>query len=99
MHSTEFEKVLKAIDPHFTIVENPNRPGLSNIFYDGKNFDLPVVSTELIKDEIDRAYTYTFPNGMQARFWSKEEILARIEEFLKKFKQGQMNGYHDGDEK
>lgn len=82
MNSTDFEREIQAIDPRFSVVENPNRPGLSNIFYDGKNFDLPVISTHNIKDEIDSSHRYEFPNGMSARHHSKQEILDRLEQFL-----------------
>lgn len=89
MHSKDFEKELKDIDPRFSIVENVNRPGLSNIFFDGKERDLPVVSTDLIKDEVDMGYRYEFPNGMRARFWTRAEILGRIEAFLKQVNSGE----------
>ena len=78
----ELEVELKQMDERFSVVDNPNRPGLSNIFFDGKNFDLPVVSTEFIKDEIDKQHIYSFPNGMSARLHSKPEIIGRIEHFL-----------------
>ncbi len=95
MNSTEFEQELKVLDPRFSVLPNPNRPGLSNIFFDGKNFDLPVISTNEIKDEIDQAYRYEFPNGMKARYWSKPEILARVTDFLKDFNKGKFEGLHD----
>ena len=82
MTSKELEKELQAIDPNFTIVDNANRPGLSNIFYEGVNYDLPVVSTEDIRDEVDNGHRYTFPNGMSARFWTKGEVLDRVKGFL-----------------
>lgn len=88
MNATEFEKELKKLDERFSVVENPNRVGLSNIFFMGLNYDLPVISTSLIQEEIDQAYRYQFPNGMYARFWSKGEILARCEAFLDSFKKG-----------
>lgn len=84
MKAIDFEKELQILDPRLTVVNNPDRPGLSNIFFEGKNYDLPVISTEDIRDEIDPAYQYEFPNGMRARFWSKGEIIGRIEDFLKK---------------
>jgi hypothetical protein len=83
MNANDFEIELKKLDKRFSIEENPNRPGLSNIFYDGKNYDLPAISTNDIRDEIDPAYQYEFPNGFRARFWSKGEVLSRIEVFLK----------------
>jgi len=83
MTSNEFLKVIQEIDPRFSIVENPRRPGLSNIFFEGVNYDLPVISSSEIRDEIDHSYRYEFPNGMSARFWSKPEIMTRLEDFIK----------------
>jgi len=83
MHSTEFAKELQKIDPQFTVVENPNRPGLSNIFYAGKNYDLPVIATADVRAEVEPAYQYEFPNGMRARHWTQSEIIGRCEAFLK----------------
>lgn len=95
MTPQEFEIEIQKIDQRFTIIENPNRPGLSNIFFNGKNYDLPVISSTEIRDEIDTAYQYEFPNGMRARFWSKGEVTARLEDFLKKFKAGSLTEYDD----
>lgn len=82
MTSKDFEQEIQAIDPRFSILENPNRPGLSNIFFGGKNYDLPVISTHNIKDEIDASHRYEFPNGMSARHHSRQEIVDRLEQFL-----------------
>jgi len=95
MTSLELEQELKALDPRFSVNENANRPGLSNIFFDGKNYDLPVVSTHNIKDEIDKAYRYEFPNGLTARYWSKPEVMGRIERFLQDYKEGKLSAYHE----
>ena len=95
MTDKEFEVELKKLDKRFSVAENPNRPGLSNIYFEGKNYDLPVISTHNIKDEPDASYRYEFPNGMTVRFWAKSEILPRCEDFLAKFKRGEMNSYHD----
>jgi len=83
MNAQDFEKILQKLDPRLTVVDNPNRPGLSNIFFEGKNYDLPVISTFDIRDDVDTTHVYEFPNGLRARFWSKAEILGRIEQFLK----------------
>lgn len=83
MDSKQFEQVIQKIDPRFTIVDNPNRPGLSNIFFEGVNYDLPVVSTKEIKPEVDFSYRYEFPNGMSARLWSQKEVTDRLEAFIK----------------
>lgn len=95
MNAQELEVEIKRIDPAFSVVENPNRPGLSNIFYKGVNFDLPVVSTHLIKDEIDLTHRYQFPNGMFARLWAKPEIMERLNQFLLDYKEGKYEGYED----
>ena len=86
MTASDFEQELKEIDPQFSVIDNPNRPGLSNIFYGGQNYDLPVLSTNDIKDEVDPSYIYEFPNGYRARLWSKPEIMSRIEQFLRQVK-------------
>ncbi len=88
MTSTDFEAVLKELDPRFSVVENANRPGLSNILFDSKNFDLPVISTHDIKEEVDPTYRYEFPNGMRPRHHSQGEVLDRIHQFLIDFKGG-----------
>jgi len=80
---SELELEIQAIDPRFSIVESANRPGLSNIFFEGVNYDLPVISTTNIKDEIDHAHRYIFPNGMSTRLWSKPEIIGRLQDFIK----------------
>lgn len=84
MTSQELETELQTIDPRLTVVANPDRPGLSNIFFEGKNYDLPVVSSNDIREEPDPSHQYEFPNGMRSRYWSKGEIVGRIEDFLKK---------------
>jgi hypothetical protein len=81
----EFEVDIKALSNDFQVVDNVNRPGLTNILYQGKNFDLPVISTNCIKTEVDRDYRYEFPNGASARYWTQEEILNRLKDFLGKF--------------
>lgn len=84
MNSLELEVKLQTLDPRLTVVPNPDRVGLSNIFFEGKNYDLPVISTNDIREEPDASHTYQFPNGTRARFWSRGEIVGRIEDFLKK---------------
>ncbi len=80
----DFETEIQKIDPRFTILQNPNRPGLCNVFFAGQNYDLPPVP-EFIKDEPDDGYRYEFPNGMSARFWSKGEVIGRLEKFAETF--------------
>lgn len=95
MTAKDLEKELFKLDPAFSVSENPNRPGLSNIFYMGKNYDLPVISTHLIKDDPDPSHRYEFPNGMSARHHSKPEIMDRINQFLKDYKEGKLKGYDE----
>ncbi len=97
MTSQEFEKELQKLDSRFSVVDNPNCPGLSNIFFSGLNYDLPVISTFDIREEVDLAYRYEFANGHQARFWTQSEVIGRIQDFLKKMKSGQLNNYHAED--
>ncbi len=91
MNYLDFEKVIQKIDPRFTIAPNANRGavngnkvGLNNIFFEGANYDLPVVADE-IKEEVDNGYFYIFPNGYSARMWSQAEVIGRLETFLKDF--------------
>lgn len=91
MHSSDFEKELHKLDPELSVVPNENRPGLSNIFYQGKNYDLPTISTEDIREEIDQSYRYEFPNGLRARYWTQGEVLARVTDFLERFKTGKID--------
>ena len=82
MNSTEFEKVIKEIDDRFTVIPSTNRPGLANIFFEGRNYDLPVISSNNIKPEVDMGYRYDFPNGMSSRFWSQGEVITRLNDFI-----------------
>lgn len=92
----DLEKELKALDKNLTVVPNPNRPGLSNIFYQGQNYDLPVVSSFDIRDEVDQGHRYEFPNGHSARHHSRPEIIGRIESFLKQLKSGSLKDIYEG---
>jgi len=85
MTTNKFLEEIKKLDPRFSIIENPNRPGLSNILFEGKNYDLPVISSVEVKEEIDQTHRYEFPNGMSARHHSSPEIITRLEDFLKNF--------------
>lgn len=95
MTSKELEQELQVLDPRFSVLENPNRPGLSNILFEGKNYDLHVISTHLIPDAPDASWRYEFPNGMTARHWAKDEIIDQCENFLKDFKQGKTKGLYE----
>lgn len=85
MKTADFEKEIQKLDEGFTIIPNPNRQGLANIFYQGRNYDLPVVSSYEVKEEPDPHYVYEFPNGIRARLWSQSEIIPRLKTFLEKF--------------
>jgi hypothetical protein len=93
--SKELELDLKEIDPRFSVVPNDNRPGLANIFLDGKNYDLHAVPTGEIKEIVDHEYRYNFPDGRSARHWTKEEVLDQAKGFLEKFNSGDMNGLYE----
>jgi len=82
MKTSEFIKEIQKIDSRFTVAENPNRPGLSNIFFEGKNYDLPVLPSEEIKEENDPRYFYTFPNGYTAPFNDQNTVKRKLQEFL-----------------
>lgn len=82
MQISEFEKQLKALDPNFSIVPNPNRSGLNNIFYNGENYDLPPVPDN-IREEFDATYFYTFPNGVTSPHYAVKTVMPRIRDFLK----------------
>lgn len=97
MNYLALEKELQDIDPAFTVVPNMNRRavdgnpvGICNIFYQGKNYDLPPVPDE-IGDEVDTAYRYTFSNGYAARFWTRPEVVERCKDFLKNLKTGKLD--------
>lgn len=84
MKTIDFEKELKAMNKDLEIVENPNRPGLSNIKL--KGIDICPVPSDEIKDEPDPKYTYTFPNGMIARHKSRVEALGQVNQVLEAIK-------------
>lgn len=85
MTTNEFEQKIKNLSADFSVVPNPNRPGLANIFYKGANYDLPVISAHEVKEEVDHSYRYEFPNGYSARHHSAPEIMTRLEDFLENF--------------
>lgn len=95
MTGNEFEVELKKLDPRFSVVPNDGRPGLANIFFMGLNYDLPAISSQDIRDEVDHSYRYEFPNGMRARFWTRQEILDRCGDFLKEFAKGKFDGLYE----
>ena len=82
MLTKDFTKEIERLDARFTVVENPNRPGLSNIFFEGKNYDLPVLPSEEIKELPDPGYYYTFPNGYSAAYNDQQTVIRKLKEFL-----------------
>lgn len=80
MKTKLFEAELKKLDSRLEIVENPNRPGLSNIKLEGR--DICPVPSEEIKEEPDNNYRYEFPNGMSGRHKSVGEAKAQVEQIL-----------------
>ena len=95
MKTIDFEQKIKELDPRFSVVPNPNRPGLSNIFFEGRNYDLPVLPSDEIKEEPDNTYRYQFPNSFSARFNSMSEVMPRLTQFLEQFNKGDMQGLYD----
>ncbi len=95
MTSNEFAEVLKKLDSRFSVAENEQRIGLSNIFFETRNYDLPVISTNDIREEVDQGYRYEFPNGMRARYWTQEEVLGRCKDFLEQYNKGKFDGLYD----
>ncbi len=100
----DFEAEIKKLDPLFSISANPNNAagtdnkiGLNNIFYDGRNYDLPPCP-DVIKDVVDPNYRFVFRNGYSARFWSKDEILGRLETFLSQLKSGKLAEDYDNND-
>lgn len=82
MKTSDFLLELQAIDPRVTIRPNANRPGLSNVFIgDGEVCPCP---SEDIYDEPSASYVYEFPNGMVARHKSRNEVLDRVRDVLRK---------------
>jgi hypothetical protein len=84
MKTTDFAEQIKKIDPRLTIIPNENRPGLSNIMFDGRDV-CPVPSDE-IKEDDDPRYYYVFPNGYSAAHNSVKSALAKIEGLFEKLK-------------
>lgn len=82
MKTSEFVEVIKKLDPRFSVVENQNRIGLSNILFEDTNYDLPVLPSEEIREKPDPSYYYTFPNGYSAPFNDQETVLRKLNEFL-----------------
>lgn len=80
MKTSDFELELKKLHPDLSIVPNRNNPGLSNIKFNGK--DICPVPSDLIKEEPDPFYMYTFQNGMPARHKSRSEALAQVNHVL-----------------
>lgn len=85
---------IQKIDNGFSIVPNPNYQGLSNIFFQGKNYDLPPISSIYIPQEPDQNKVFTFPDGMTGRLYAVSEIIERLTKFIKDFKSGKYDGLY-----
>lgn len=73
---SEIEAELKQLDPRLEIRPNANRPGLANVLLEGR--DITPMPMDEIREEPDPTYYYTFPNGMQGRHKSRNEIIGRV---------------------
>lgn len=94
----EVEAKIREIDPRFSVVPNPNRPGLANIFFDGANYDLHAISAVDVREEVDPGYVYTFGDGRTARHWSWPEIEAQLRSFLTMKASGELDVLYGHDD-
>ena len=78
----DFLKEIQELDSRFSIVDNPNYPVLKNIYFEGKNWDLPPIPADEIRDETDPTYYMTFANGYTAPFHSRKHVITKLKEFL-----------------
>jgi hypothetical protein len=88
MNHSDFDKEIKAIDPGFSIINNPNHAGLYNIMYHGKNYDLPPIGEE-VKEELS---TFAFSNDYVGKLQPREAVLARLTQFVEQYKRGDWEG-------
>jgi hypothetical protein len=80
----DFLNELKAIDPRLDIVDNPNRPELSNIKLEG--VDICPIPRNEIRDERDLGYFMIAPNGWKMFHKSRAEAVGTVNEVLNKIK-------------
>jgi hypothetical protein len=80
----EVETELQKLDPRFEVRLNSNRPGLANVLLDGR--DVIALPAEEIREDVDPTYFYTFPNGMQGRHKSYNEVMERSKYILEYIK-------------
>lgn len=78
----DFLNEIQALDSRFSIVDNPNYKTLKNIFFEGKNWDLPPIPAEEIKDDPDPTYFHTFVNGYETAYYSRNQVIEKLKEFL-----------------
>lgn len=76
----DFEKELKDLDPRLSIVQNPNRPHISNIKLSGTDI-CPIPSGE-IREEKDPSYAVELPNGTMMPHRSRKEALELVKHTL-----------------
>jgi len=81
MKVADFEKELKSLDERLDIIPNPRLPGISNIKLMGS--DICPIPSDVIYDEPNPSYTYTFPNGSSYRHKSRNEALGLVKDTLK----------------
>jgi len=77
----DFLNELKAIDERLDIITNPNLPGLSNIKFMGA--DICPIPSDVIYDEPNPSYTFTFANGVSYRHKSRNEALGQVKDVLR----------------
>lgn len=69
---SQLEKELQEINPNVRIVENPNRPGLSNVMLNGMDICIGLPSGGLL-EEHSEGYVYRMPNSMLLPFKTYSE--------------------------
>lgn len=80
----DFADELKGLDQGITVVPNPNRPQLANVFLRG--VEICAIPVSEIREEPDPSYTITFPNGFVAKHKSRQEALAIVKGVLENIK-------------
>lgn len=70
--TSQLEKELQEINPNVRIVENPNRPGLSNVMLNGQDICIGLPANTLMEEHSD-VYVYKMPNGMYLPFKTYQE--------------------------
>ncbi len=81
--TSQLVKELKEINPSLNLVENPNRPGLSNIMMNGVDIVIGIPN-DFLQESHSPSYCYTFPNGMSAPFKTYTEAIELTKATLEK---------------